>query len=405
MMFSSKLCKKILLMCCVLSLAQSLPQITHASATGGDVMVTPPSTDTPSTPVEPEEEEEEEESLFADIKGHWAEETIVEAVGLGIFVGVDEENFAPDKAMTRAEFIVIMVTQLYPTVDFVDPGTYWYSAYFEVAQAEGIIPSTWREKYLEEKISRQEMAFLLTKTLETPPDQLVKTTVIPDYGLITKNATDDYQTAVLTVYSLGIVGGKQADGSFCPHDSSTRAEGATVMLNFVDEARRVTVEFERDPNEMTDLNRLDLEYTKNRPNMTIDLSDPNRPIAKVGDIVISGKTETKVVAHPSGASYNKMYVPYVAGVALDAGINTNSTHGIVGHNFVGGGVHHNGEAYYINPTTKEGYWASQWEAILKRNPAPIPPGTTDGEVSSNLQWNWSVKQNKWVEGYAYTKGQ
>lgn len=376
---------------------------TYASSVGGDVVVTTPDI---SIPKEEEEEEEEViEPLFPDIAGHWAEEAIVEAVGLGLFVGVSDDSFAPDKNMTRAEFMVVLLSTIYPNADYATDGKYWYSNFFNTAYSENFMPSTWRELYMEQPIQRQEMAFMLANVAVTQPEKLVKSSSIPDYNLITKTiGNDDYRSAVLNVYSQGIMSGKQSDGSFCPYDYATRAEGAVVVLNCMSEDKRVEVNFDRDPNEMTDMNRLDLDFTKSRENLTYSLTDATRPIAKVGDIVIINSKEVKVVAHPSGASYSGVYVPYVAGVALDAGIDTSSAHGVVGHGFQGGGVHHNGEVYYINPNTKEGYWESQWAAILTRNPRPIYYGSTDGEVSENLQWMWSDKQSVWVEAYAYVKG-
>lgn len=391
--------EKVTTLLCVslLSLTVLSPMPVYAISVGGDVVVL--------DPVKPKDEEEEEEvePLFPDIAGHWAEEAITEAVGLGLFVGIDEESFAPDKNMTRAEFMVVLLTSIYPTADYSVTGKYWYSNYFETAYAEGFMPSTWRELYMDQPISRQEMAYMLANVVETEPEQWIKSSAIPDYGLVTKSGLDDYREAVLNVYSQGIMMGKETDGSFCPLDYATRAEGVVVVLNCLSEDKRVEVSFERDPNEMTDLNRLDLDYTKNRSAMTYSITDPDRPIAKVGDTVIISNKEYAVVAHPSGASYYGMYVPYVAGNALDAGINTYSTHGVVGHGFQGGGVHYNGEAYYINPNTKEGYWQSQWDAILKRNPSPNYYGSTEGEVSENLQWMWSESSRKWVEAYAYVK--
>lgn len=379
------------------------PQTIHAAGGIGGTPITPGSTYTPPA----EEEEEEEvyvEPLFPDIEFHWAREYIETMVNLGYFVGMDEVTFAPDKNMTRAEFIVVIVNYLYPTADFAVQEPYWYSGYYDTASKEGILPSTFRAQYLDQEITRQEMALILVNTFDEEPEDLVSTATIPDYGLVTKSTTDDYRGAVLSVYSLGLMSGKETDGSFCPNDFATRAEACTVLLNFIDPEYRVEVEFEPDPNALTDMNRMDIDFTKKRENMTIDLSDSERPIVKVGDTVIISGKEYPVVAHPSGAAVSKVNVPYVEGMALDNGINTNSTHGTVAHNWSGGGVHHGGDTYYVNPNTKEGFWSSEWDAILTRWPAPTKPGTTDGETDDRKNWTWSTAQSKWVPSYSYTKG-
>ena len=45
---------------------------------------------------------------FQDISGHWAEETILEAVYRGLFNGVSSDLFDPDSAITRAMFVTVL---------------------------------------------------------------------------------------------------------------------------------------------------------------------------------------------------------------------------------------------------------------------------------------------------------
>ncbi len=345
-------------------------------------------------------EEEEVIEGFQDIQGHWAEEIILDLYGRGLVAGVNEYSFAPNSTMSRAEFLTVVVRYVYPTAVF-HSGSYWYSGYFDVAEAEGILPMTFREKNMETAITRQEMAYIMVEALaklgEYPP-QLLSTKQIPDYSTITSS----YQSQVLAAYSMGMVGGK-SDGSYAPLDTATRAECAVVLLNMVDPSSRIEVSFLTDPNTMTDMNRLDVTYTKSRANLTYSSTDPDRPIAKVGDTVLIGTTETTVIAHPSLASVNGMSIPYVAGVALDNGINTNSSYGTVADGFSGGAVHYNGETYYINPQTGEGYWESQWKALLIRTPAPRAYGQVEGEVSTDDYkfWTWSVSDRVWIASYLY----
>lgn len=46
---------------------------------------------------------------FVDLKGHWAEKDVLEAVEQGLFQGTSTTTFAPDKTLTRG----MMVTVLY----------------------------------------------------------------------------------------------------------------------------------------------------------------------------------------------------------------------------------------------------------------------------------------------------
>lgn len=49
-----------------------------------------------------------EETTFPDVKGHWAEEYVMQAVEKGLFVGDSDGNFNPDANVTRAQFITVL---------------------------------------------------------------------------------------------------------------------------------------------------------------------------------------------------------------------------------------------------------------------------------------------------------
>lgn len=46
---------------------------------------------------------------FSDIKGHWAENTILWAVGIGAINGYEDGSFKPDQELTEAEFVAMYV--------------------------------------------------------------------------------------------------------------------------------------------------------------------------------------------------------------------------------------------------------------------------------------------------------
>ena len=56
----------------------------------------------------PSDEKNATESIFPDIKGHWAEEFITEAVELGLFKGNADGTFNPDANVTRAQFVTTL---------------------------------------------------------------------------------------------------------------------------------------------------------------------------------------------------------------------------------------------------------------------------------------------------------
>ena len=75
---------------------------------GGSYQETP----TPDSEIEEDsnitEEEPVQSHLFEDVKGHWAESFVNEAVRLGLFKGDDQGRFRPDDNVTRAQFVTVL---------------------------------------------------------------------------------------------------------------------------------------------------------------------------------------------------------------------------------------------------------------------------------------------------------
>lgn len=80
--------------------------------------------------------------LFSDTKKHWAKDYIEVAVGLGILNGYGDGTFKPDKEVSYAEIIAIIMRMTgYVNIDETS-GTTWYSGYvkrmYEIGLADGI---------------------------------------------------------------------------------------------------------------------------------------------------------------------------------------------------------------------------------------------------------------------------
>lgn len=74
---------------------------------------------------------------FPDIKGHWAEQSIKEAVAKGYVNGYPDGTFGPNNTLSRAEFVKMIVAALGIKVSD-NAGGAWYKPYFDAATAEGI---------------------------------------------------------------------------------------------------------------------------------------------------------------------------------------------------------------------------------------------------------------------------
>lgn len=75
--------------------------------------------------------EQDFEPLFKDIKNHWAKDYIFVAVDLGVLKGYDDGTFNPDKEVSYAEAIAVMLRSLgYTRLDETS-GSTWYSPYIK----------------------------------------------------------------------------------------------------------------------------------------------------------------------------------------------------------------------------------------------------------------------------------
>ncbi|WP_342564900.1 glycosyl hydrolase [Paenibacillus sp. FSL R7-0345] len=110
------------------------------------------------------------ERRFDDLSGHWAREDIEFMANKLLVRGVDVHRFAPDRYMTRAEFIVLIARALGldvsgTTVEFSDvPLSKWYTGAVAAAVEAGLITgysdNTFRPDAL---ITREQVAVLIVR--------------------------------------------------------------------------------------------------------------------------------------------------------------------------------------------------------------------------------------------------
>ena len=171
---------------------------------------------------------------FVDLKGHWAEKDVLEAVDQGLFQGTSSTTFAPDKTLTRG----MMVTVLYrlagePTVAQASPFTdVASSAYYADAVAwaaeEGIVLGVSETLFCpNQPITRQQLAAVLYRYCGSPAAD-GSLTAYPDSGSVAAYAKDAMSWAV----GSGIIQG--SDGKLLPTGQATRAQAAVMLLRLTD---------------------------------------------------------------------------------------------------------------------------------------------------------------------------
>ncbi|MFB9279594.1 S-layer homology domain-containing protein [Cohnella cellulosilytica] len=170
-------------------------------------------------------------SAFVDIAGHWAEAAILDAARKGIVTGYPDGTYRPDRAVTRAEFAVMLAKALQlrneaAAIPFQDADRIGLWARAAVAQAvsAGLIrgnpDGSFRPDAL---ITRSEMAVMLARALTVAADArsagFADDRDIPEWAV----------GAAAEMKRLGIMRGKGGNGFF-PKDAATRGEAAAVLL-------------------------------------------------------------------------------------------------------------------------------------------------------------------------------
>ncbi|WP_010247797.1 S-layer homology domain-containing protein [Acetivibrio cellulolyticus] len=172
---------------------------------------------------------------FTDLKSFsWAKNQIEVLASKGIINGTSDTTFNPQAAITRADFMVLLVKalDLNATVDsnFADiPSDAYYYKQIGIAKKLGITTGVGDNKYKpKEKITRQDMMLLISRALlvsgkissEGTADVIAKYT---DKGQVASYAV----TGVATLVKEGIVVG--SNNIINPKGNASRAELAAIV--------------------------------------------------------------------------------------------------------------------------------------------------------------------------------
>ena len=173
------------------------------------------------------------EVSFSDVQGHWAREAIQKAVNDGYVKGYPGGTFAPEKAVSRAEFVSMVNNALQlraqnkVAINFSDvKESDWY--YEEVAKAGYVryAKGTSETEFSpEDVITRQEAAVMLSRFL--PKLGMTGTEVLdnyPDRAGIEAWAEEGMAITINKGYMKG-----HANGQLAPLETLTRAEAVSLI--------------------------------------------------------------------------------------------------------------------------------------------------------------------------------
>lgn len=179
---------------------------------------------------------------LSDINNHWGKVPIQKLVDMGGIKGYPDHTFKPDRSISNAEFISIVVgSVLKEQVNTTGTGDHWAKPSFDVAVAKGILKDGEIAKSNYDKpMSREDMAVVLTRVSEevlkeAKVDGSTANKYIRDYSSLDSTHRD----YVVQAFMKGLLNGKE-ESNFKPKDSLTRAEASTVVMRLLDPSLRVT---------------------------------------------------------------------------------------------------------------------------------------------------------------------
>ena len=286
---------------------------------------------TEETPKEEVKEEPKVEMVsFNDVNAEdWFFTDVGTLAGMGVINGYPDGSFLPEKNVTRAEFLKLLVTlmagdQLFDSYekvfDDVDPKE-WYSSYIVSAIVYGIIDakdygSTFKP---DEPITRREVAKLVVNALQV------------ESGKFRTPYADTADHNITALYGLGLMQGTvdPATGHryFYPDTQITRAETAAVILRIykLSEGGNDYVEQFMKDNNMPPLQALYVPVTENDfYNELTNAWDNNQAFVMYNYSFGAGSESMRVVKENlyRGFYLAEMAHPELAtGISIDAVVN------------------------------------------------------------------------------------
>lgn len=169
----------------------------------------------------------------------WYGKAVSSIAAREITTGTGGGNYSPEAKLTRGEFIVLMMRaygispDANPTDNFTDAGNTWYTGFLAAAKRLGISAGVGNNQFAPEKeITRQEMFTLLYNALKVigqlPEGDSGKT--LTDFTDADDIASWGEEAMTLLV-KTGTVSG--SGGKLMPTDTTTRAEMAQVLYNLL----------------------------------------------------------------------------------------------------------------------------------------------------------------------------
>ena len=163
-------------------------------------------------------------AVFADTKGHWAQNAIGNTVAESLFSGVTDTSFAPNASATRGMLMTVLAR--YAGTDTTDGAT-WYEKGMEWAKTNGVSDGTNPNA----DITREQLVTMLYRYADAP-EAGGTLDAFADADTVSAYAVDAMRWAAAN----GIVNGSH--GRLNPQGNATRAQVAAMLMRFCEKMER-----------------------------------------------------------------------------------------------------------------------------------------------------------------------
>ena len=176
---------------------------------------------------------------FTDIGTHWGKEAIDYVVGRGLLSGTSKTAFAPDTAMTRGMLVTALGrlagvdVKAYTTNSFTDvKADSAFRPYIEWAYKKGIVQGIGNQQFAPDRaITREEIAVIFANYAKATGYKLPVTREATAYADVS-SIDSTYKTAVTAMQQAGIMMGGTSN-QFNPKSNATRAEVSSMLHRYI----------------------------------------------------------------------------------------------------------------------------------------------------------------------------
>ena len=182
-------------------------------------------------------------AAFSDVpENEWYAQPVGMLTEMGIIDGYGDGTFGPNDSLEAAQLLKILGMTFYPEeIQSEAEGETWGDRFYAAALEHGIITEELvpaEEMY--ESITRYKVAVIISAVMT---DIMCEDVAVPDEVAERigdfEEIPEEYAEAVKTVYSAGVIGGCDAQGSYMGDLELTRAQTATIVMRMLVQEERL----------------------------------------------------------------------------------------------------------------------------------------------------------------------